>query len=325
MSMLLTDEREVPKPPRADARCVNVAIPVPLRRLFTYAVPEALAERVVLGARVAVPFGKRKVAGIVVADVPRPDAAISVKAIAGVLDTQPVFAPELLSFLISAADYYMHPLGEVLRAAAPALETRSLSELRDQGFLDAGENIKGRRVAMKKLRVVRALIESLPEERLGPSQARLLARIIERRELPLSELRSLVKNPSSVLRPLVTKHWVSIDEREVPLDRFFSETVERETPPIANPAQQAAIDAVVAKLGAGGGFLLHGITGSGKTEVYLRIIAEARARGLGAVMLVPEIALTPQLVGRFRARLGDELAVLHSELSEQERAQAWLA
>ena len=304
-------------------RCVNVAIPVPLRRVFTYSVPDALSAGLQLGSRVAVPFGKRKVAGYVVAEAPLPDAPVRVRPVAAVLDARPVFEPELLSFLIAASEYYMHPLGEVLRVAAPALETRSLSKLRKQGFLAAHESLPGRRVAARTVRVVRALLEKLPEERLGPSQARLLARVIERREIPLPELHSVVKNPSAVARALEAKHWVALEERELPSDRFFAEDVPLETPPTPNVAQRDAIAAVVSKLGEGGGFLLHGITGSGKTEVYLRIIAEARARGLGALMLVPEIALTPQLVSRFRARVGNELAVLHSELSEQERAVAW--
>jgi primosomal protein N' (replication factor Y) len=95
-------------------------------------------------------------------------------------------------------------------------------------------------------------------------------------------------------------------------------------PPVLNPHQQAALDALAAALGKGySGFLLHGITGSGKTEVYLRLIAEVRAQGKGALVLVPEIALTPQLAARFRARFGDDVAVLHSALPPAERLAAW--
>jgi len=317
--------------PAVTERCVNVAVPVPLRRLFTYKVPARLAARITHGARVAVPFGKRKLAAFVVGEAPAPEAGMKVRAIADVLDDEPLFAPELLSFLISAADYYMHPLGEVLRAAAPALETRRLTALRDQGFLESGENLPGRRVAARTHAVVCARVDAMPDAKLGPSQTKLLARVLERRELALSELRSTLPNARAVARALEARGYVVLEERELPTDPFFALDVARETPPTPNEAQRVAIDAIVAKLGqagqpaAGGGFLLHGVTGSGKTEVYLRVIAEARERGLGALMLVPEIALTPQLVSRFRARFGDELAVLHSELSERERAQAWRA
>jgi primosomal protein N' (replication factor Y) len=307
------------------ARYVQVAVPLPLRRLFTYAVPDVLSARVVLGARVAVPFGRRKLAGFVVADVAAPTELARVKALAAVLDPEPLFAPELLAFLVSAADYYLHPLGEVLRAAAPALATRSISQLRGEGFLEAGETLPGRRVALRRVSIVRALVSELPEQRLGESQARVLARVVERRELPLAELRSEAKSPRAVVRALAAKNLVALDEREVASDRFFADAIARDQPPEPNPAQAAAVAAVIARLGQGGGFLLHGITGSGKTEVYLRVIAEARARGQGALMLVPEIALTPQLVSRFRARFGDEIAVLHSELDERDRDSAWHA
>lgn len=310
------------EPERAE-RHVQVAVPVPLRRLFTYAVPKALAAQVSLGVRVAVPFGNRKLAAYVVADEVAPDAAMKVRPIAAVLDSEPLFPPELFTFLLAAADYYMHPLGEVLRVAAPAVSSRSVAQLRASGFLTQGEQLPGRRVAARTHTVVCALATQLPEERLGPSQTKLLARVIERREVALSELRPVVKNARAIARAFADKGLLRLEERELPSDRFFANTVEREQPPPPTAAQSRAIEAVLAKLGEGGGFLLHGVTGSGKTEVYLRIIAEARARGMGALMLVPEIALTPQLVARFRARFGDELAVLHSELTERERAQAW--
>jgi primosomal protein N' (replication factor Y) (superfamily II helicase) len=305
-------------------RYVQVAVPVPLRRLFTYRVPSALSARVEPGARVAVTFGKRKLAGFVVSEAAAPADTARIKPLVAVLDAQPLFARELFQFLVSAADYYLHPLGEVLRAAAPALAAQSISELRDDGFLEARETLPGRRVAMRKVAYVRALVSALPAQ-LGASQARVLARVLECGELALGELRSQAKSPRAVVRALAAKQLVSLEEREVPSDRFFADAIERDQPPTPNPAQAAAIAALIARLGQGGGFLLHGITGSGKTEVYLRVIAEARARGLGALMLVPEIALTPQLVSRFRARFGDELAVLHSELGERERDSAWHA
>src|SRR5688572_14714839 len=136
----------------------------------------------------------------------------------------------------------------------------------------------------------------------GPITTEVLEWVSERREVPLSELHRVVKNPRAVVRALADKQLLVIEERELPNDRFFAQSIALEPPPTATAAQTTAIDAVVARLGEGGGFLLHGVTGSGKTEVYLRIIAAARARGMGALMLVPEIALTPQLVARFRAR-----------------------
>ena len=119
---------------------------------------------------------------------------------------------------------------------------------------------------------------------------------------------------------------VTVEERDAPADPFFAEPAARDVPHEATAAQAAAIDAIIARAARADErrtFLLHGVTGSGKTEVYLRAIAAAREAGRGSIVLVPEIALTPQLVARFRARFGDDVAVLHSGLTPRERHAMW--
>src|SRR5690606_17148337 len=129
-----------PEPP---ARFVEVALPVPLRRRFTYRVPDHAASPPV-GARVAVPFHGRKLAGFVLGHPEQPPAGVKVvKPLAGVLDDEPLFPEELLRFLVEAADYYLHPIGEVLRAAAPPMATEALRALRAEGFLERGESLGG--------------------------------------------------------------------------------------------------------------------------------------------------------------------------------------
>jgi primosomal protein N' (replication factor Y) (superfamily II helicase) len=302
---------------------VEVAVPVPLRRAFTYRVPQSLRGALAQGSRIAVPFGPRKLAGYVLGEATQPPAGTRIKNVAGLLDPRPVFTAELLAFLREAADYYLHPLGEVLRAAAPALPSEAMAALRSDGFLDPGETLPGARIATRKALFVRLGENRELPARLGKSQRLLLQLLAERGEVALDELRRHLKNPRNAIRALEPKGLVSTVEREVAADRFFADEVARIPAPDPNPAQASAIAAIVARLGQGGGFLLHGVTGSGKTEVYLRVIAEARARGQGALMLVPEIALTPQLVARFRARFGDDIAVLHSELSDRARNDAW--
>ena len=304
---------------------VDVAVPVPLRRTFTYRVPESLRGRIEPGSRVAVPFGPRKLAAIVLAELDEAPAGARLKDLAGLLDRQPLFNPELLAFLRTAADYYLHPVGEVLRAAAPALPSEAMRALQQGGFLDPGETLPGVRVATRTALFVRPVPGAERPARLGSSQSKLLQLLDERGEVPLDELRAHIKNPRGVVRTLEARGVCQSLEREVPSDRFFSTEVAPEAAPEPTSAQRRAVEAINGRLGRGGGFLLHGVTGSGKTEVYLRVIAEARARGLGGLMLVPEIALTPQLVSRFRARFGDEIAVLHSELTERERNDAWRA
>jgi len=319
----------------------QVAVPAPLRQRFTYAVPEALSDATVAGVRVAVSFGRRTVAGFVLARTDEAPEGTRIKRVAGVLDVRPVFDAELLGFLEAAATYYYHPIGEVLRAAAPALPKDAIERLKAGDEVDP-EKLRGAKLSTRRSLFVSAVDADTDTDTdtdadtdadagqatgrpLGKSQQALLALLAERGELSIDELRRHIKNPRAVVRALEARGLLRSEEREVPADPFFSGPVEREPGPTPNVEQAAAIETLVGALGDGGGYLLHGITGSGKTEVYLRLIEEARTRGQGALMLVPEIALTPQLVARFRARFGDAIAVIHSELGERARDDAWRA
>src|SRR5262249_10617525 len=129
---------------------VEVALPIPLRKNFTYAVPEAMAGSAERGHRVAVPFGRRKLAGIVVAHLGEvPAQILKIKPIAGLVESETLFGDELLAFLERAASYYMHALGDVLATAAPSLPSDALRRLRKEGFLQTGEKIRGSRVSTR--------------------------------------------------------------------------------------------------------------------------------------------------------------------------------
>ena len=307
---------------------VEVALPVPLRKLFTYDVPSGLRGALRPGSRVAVSFSRRKLAGFVVGgrdDLP--EGVARALPVAGLLDSHPVFTPELLRFLEQAAKYYMHPLGEVLRAAAPALPSGAMRRLRADGFLAQEENLPGQRVAHHTTWRVTATGKDATGIRLGKRQKTLLDRLEADGAVLLDELRSTVNDPRAVVRSLCDKGLAEYVVVEASPDPFFRAPVQRDAPPPPTAAQQYAIDAIRTAIhrGSGDAFLLHGVTGSGKTEVYLRAIDEVLQLGRGAVLLVPEIALTPQLVGRFRARFGDDIAVLHSGLTARQRDDAWQA
>lgn len=305
---------------------VEVALPVPLRRVFTYGVPDTLRGALHAGSRVAVSFNRRKLAGVVVSgrdDLP--DGVKRALAVAGVLESEPVFTSELLRFLDQAAKYYMHPLGEVLRAAAPALPTGAMKRLRADGFLGADESLPGQRVAHLRTWRISATGADATGIRLGARQKRLLERLRVDEPLWLDDLRAEIKDPRAVVRSLVDKGLASFEEVDAHADPFFRSPVARDTPPTPTGPQQHAIDAIGEALDAQSAtsLLLHGVTGSGKTEVYLRAIDRSMRAGRGAILLVPEIALTPQLVSRFRARFGDDIAVLHSGLTARQREDAW--
>lgn len=314
----------------------DVAIPIRTRQLFTYEIPEALRGRIHPGSRVAVPFGKRKLSAVVVRLHDERALEAKVKPIAGLLDESPLFSTELLAFLCEAADYYLHPLGEVLRAASPALRSESVASLRQSGFLDHAGELPGARVKTKTTLLVRRMPGAAEPKRLGVSQRAILALLAARDEMMLDELHEHVKQPRAALRTLEQHGLIQTEVLAVARDPFFAGATfeELETPTLTSE-QNTAIESIHRALEKGqpASFLLHGVTGSGKTEVYLSAIAEARRAGRGALLLVPEIALTPQLVGRFRARLrllsgghdDDSIAVLHSALSVKERSEAWTA
>ena len=308
-------------------RFVDVALPVPLRRVFTYRLPEVADahERVEVevGHRVAVPFHGRKLAGIVIETHER-TPSFETRSILGLVEPEPVLSRELGEFLREAADYYLHPLGEVLRAALPALRADAVRGLRRRGAIGDVDELRGARVSRRTETLARRSRVPLPA-RLGPRQREVIAIVEARGEISLAELEALQPGARAHARALAKRSFFELEEREVFADPFFASPVDRDAPRAPTDEQAHAI----ARLGAAiearetHTFLLHGVTGSGKTEVYLQAIAAVRASGRGAIVLVPEIALTPQLVTRFRARFGDGIAVLHSELSERDRLEAW--
>ncbi|HEY6098657.1 MAG TPA: primosomal protein N', partial [Anaeromyxobacter sp.] len=290
---------------------VEVAVAAAVRGTFTYRVPSALAEEVKLGARVAVPFGRsRRATGYVVGFPVAPPDGLELRDVAAVLDALPPFTPKLVELIRWAEEYYLAPPGELLRAALPpGLNTR-------KGALPpARRGVEYAEADPSAAAAVAVLSRA-------PAQRALLEYLLARGRIPVDELRAAFPRGRAALGTLARRGLVRL-ETETPVARA-GVLASSGTAPALNPAQAAALAEIEGAFGAFATFLLHGITGSGKTEVYLRAIARARAAGKGALVLVPEIALTPQLSGRFRARFGDEVALLHSGLSGAERHAEWL-
>ncbi|MFO0678284.1 MAG: primosomal protein N' [Polyangiaceae bacterium] len=290
----------------------DVALPVPLGKTFHYEIPSAdMGVRV--GVRVVCPFGGRKLVGIVV-NVLEGEPPPGVKSVVSVLDREPSIPEELMAFLRDVASYYFAPLGEVLRLALPPIE-------KENAKLVAKEGATARGVGERRARFVRA-VDALPgTAKLTAKQAAVLARVRAEGTVALAKLEVEFPTARAMTQKLEAAGLVAFEDREVPADPFFRDAAEKDVPPELTSAQRDAVALVREALATSTKttFLLHGVTGSGKTEVYLRSIADARARGVGTIVLVPEIALTPQLVSRFRARFGDEVAVIHSGLTPKER------
>ncbi len=290
---------------------LRIALDTPLRRAFDYQPPAdlpsaALARGFRPGVRVRVPFGRRRLVGVLLETVA--ESAVEpgrLKAALEILDQEPVFDPVTFDLLRWAAEYYRHPIGEVFAAALPAP-------------LRAGQAADGRIEAWVPTEQGRRELAS-PGDRRAPRQRALLAWLSARAPVTADDLSAPFDR--SHLRNLASRGWIEPIERPIaaPSPAVDAGSLQ------PSPAQAAAVAAVTATLGRFAAHLLHGVTGSGKTEVYLRAIAASIADGGQALVLVPEIALTPQLVERFQRRFGAGVVALHSGLGERERRDAWRA
>ena len=294
---------------------ISVALPLPLFREFTYAVPEALVPRAGVGARVVVPVRGRRAIGLVVG-IAQPKEGIVAKEILAAPDDAPVLDASLLDLARWMSDYYVAPLGLVLRTMLPAALLAVHTPRPTQ---------KERRVA-RLARELPSLLEREATFKRAPKQ-RAVYEMLESLggRAPVEHLVAQLGASPSAITALGKRGIVAFDREVVVRDPFLS----RPAPPAAahqpTPAQQAAVHALC-QAGGGESFVLHGVTGSGKTLVYLEFLRRVvDERGQTAIVLVPEIALTPQTVDRFRAVFGDRIAVLHSGLSDGERYDAWLA
>ena len=294
---------------------VSVAVPLPFFKPLTYAVPDGLRERVAIGSRVVVPVRGRRELGIVVGAGTLRDG-LAAKPVIEAPDDSPVAERELLSLCAWIADYYAAPLGVVLRTALPAA-------------LTGAETPQPRQKTRRRATIAQELPTLLERDAA-------FARSRKQRELydvlesvggsaPVELLLERMSFSPPVLGALVRRGLVRLEREVVARDPFSARAVATDVIHAPTDAQRSAIDALLASR-AGEVFLLHGATGSGKTLVYLEFLRVlVNQRGRSAIVLVPEIALTPQTVGRFRAVFGDRVAVLHSALSDGERYDAWLA
>jgi primosomal protein N' (replication factor Y) len=292
-------------PLRSPEAVLRIALPLPLPRCFDYLPPVGQSvETMQVGCRVRVPFGNRELVGFIDAiDEPEADAPELRHALA-VLDQEPVLHGEMLATLRWAARYYHAPLGEVIATALPATLRRGdpMPETCAHGWLltEAG------RTGMMGLR--------------KHSGARRLAERIATNAIDEDVLDADFDGWSSAARTLHKRGYAE----PVALTRIVG-APRTTSGHVLNPAQRIAADVVLAARDRFLPLLLEGVTGSGKTEVYLEAIADCIARGKQALVLVPEIGLTPQTLRRFRAQLGVPVHALHSGLADGERARVWTA
>ena len=355
----------------------DVSLPVPLDQPFTYSLPDTLRHRVRVGSRLIVPFGTRKLTGVILRCHDDPPGVPTRDALR-LVDSEPVLSAELLALGRWIAGYYCSPLGDVLRGMLPLsseirrgkiwtltdsgrdaarqllldsspddpvlqilrmLEKRPLSAsylaktmpladkairaLERKRFIVAEEIQVERdplRAPSDRLRVELSAGAKAPEPKLNKPERELRAFLeLHPGSHNLKELEDMVKHASAAARSLARKAIVSLKPETVAMKAVIRARHE------LNPAQQAAFQQIHEAIQARRfqTFLLHGVTGSGKTEVYLTAIETALAEGRSALLMVPEIALTPQMAGQFFSRFGDRVAILHSAFTDVERSEQW--
>ena len=289
----------------------RIAIPTPLRRQFDYLIPANFhAKLPQVGVRVKVPFGRQTLVGILLEIVYETDVPVQkLKQVIEVLDEQPVFDDELLQLLRWCSLYYHHPIGEVMQNALP-VKLRQGADTQIKGIRRWQITPEGEQVDIQTLKRAAKQIALLADLKQSPSG------------LLDSQLTEQHVGWRPVMKRLHEKAWVqSIEENALPIASPLSPA------PTLNVDQKIAIDRIIYQQKEGNQFhayVLEGVTGSGKTEVYLQVIQDIIKQGKQALVLVPEIGLTPQLLDRFLKRLDGRIAIMHSGLNDEERLQAWL-
>lgn len=288
---------------RSSPVAVEVAVFAPLRKAFHYLPPATGMP--VPGSLVRVPFGRGERVGVVLAaPVTQAPDSPRLKAIREVIDSVPPLNAAQMRLARWAATYYQHPLGEVIAAALPAPVRRGMAAA--PRTLGQWSLAPGGAAALAQL------------QRRAPRQA-AVAELLAERDCTAEDFAMLEFDWRRALRELEHKAYVTRSEVSV-----AAAEPARDTAPDLNAAQRAAADAVIDAAGAFQVLLLHGVTGSGKTEVYLAAIADTLARGAQVLLLVPEISLTQQMVSRLTRRFGRTVAVLHSAMSDTRRAEVWM-
>lgn len=355
---------------------IDVAVPLPVHHPFTYRVPPNLRDAAVPGKRVLVPFGRRLITGYAVGCTKEAPGVQTVKDIADVLDETPLFPESQVPFFRWVANYYLHPLGEVIQTALPGgltLSEQALYQLSDEGrkalklnqvkgetrhILEAldGSRFNYLQILKKKHNLTRSklnawvskgwvtceitlrgqstrpkmerFVESIAFDRdgvrLSAQRRKILSLLDKHGGMFVTRLKSYLPTAGNLVRAMAKDGQVRIVQRPVYRDPLGS-PITPDQPPSLTKEQANAVDRIGQALGQDfKTFLLCGVTGSGKTEVYLHLAERALNAGMNVLILVPEIALISQMERSFRARFGDRVALLHSGLSNGERYDQYL-
>ncbi len=289
----------------------KVAVEISLDREFDYIIPDELIPSIQLGSRVLVPFGRTFTRGYVVGLADR-SAIKNLKAISSLVGTKPLINENMLKLAHWIGDYYVAAFEQAIRSLLPCAVRRPKAKFRQQNMVNpVPEKIKA--LDMDELRG------------RFPKQASALELLLKSGGMFLTDLVAESGIGASTVKTLEKKGLVKTNRQDLRRDPLAGQTILPTQPLTLYPEQTAALELTKKSIDTlnPAVVLLHGVTGSGKTEVYLQAISHALSQGKGAIVLVPEISLTPQTVERFCGRFGDRVAILHSHLSDGERHDEW--
>jgi primosomal protein N' (replication factor Y) (superfamily II helicase) len=355
---------------------IEVAVALPVYGTYVYSVPEHLLPLISPGKRVLVPFGQRRVTGYILGEYHKNDRK-EIKQILDVMDEEPLFFSCMIPFFKWTADYYLHPIGDVIKCALPgglniydfavialtekgekAFFKNSLTPaeheilnvlqtgpcglkalckklhknipnaliyaMQRSGLIEQKQELKKKGVKQKIERYVSLTDSGISSDDLSGAGKKIIEVVKDKGEISVKMLKTLVPSAPKLLNQLQSAGYISIIDKRIYRDPF-GEPIESDTPHRLTQEQKQVVSKVMASLGRE--FctcLLTGVTGSGKTEVYMHLTATVINSGYSVLVLVPEIALISQMERRFRARFGDRIAILHSGLTSGERYDQWM-
>ncbi len=355
---------------------IEVAVPLPVDRLFIYSVPVNLSPKIEVGLRVLAPFGRRLLSAFVLNKSIKSKPEYQIKDIIDIIDDSPLFPQEMIPFFSWIADYYFFPIGEVITHALPAglkihdrtalyitesgrqaslndqlplkeqrllerllkqaprpyippikdrnlFSSRLVNQLIQKGWVEKKKQLAPQKATLQTITKIRLSPESCQEGKLSQSRKKIIDFLLENGETALKELKSVGQNAPALARKMEKDGQVEFYQERIFRDPF-GDPIPRDSAPSLMPEQLVAIAQIKSTLGKKyQTYLLSGVTGSGKTEIYLHLAQHAVSEGYGVLILVPEIALINQMERRFRARFGRQVAILHSNLSMGERYDQW--
>lgn len=283
-------------------RYVQVALPVPMHQVFDYELPKKWQQQTLIGCRVQVPFGRQKLIGVIMSTQTSKFDPDKIRVVYEILDINPVFDPHLLQLAKWCSEYYFHPLGEVLNTMVPS-KVRQGSELERYTQQSWSLTALGQVTDLDKLKKKsqpQAQVISLLREHQHLSQTLLLSFGLKRQTLDALEKINFIQSAQT--------------------QRQLSQPILAATPPVLTQEQSQTLTDIEKTTGT---HIVFGVTGSGKTEVYMGLIANRLAQQQQVLILVPEIGLTPQTLARFQKRFKATIAVLHSQQTDIQRAEQW--